>query len=457
MKYEYTMGTMGTMGTMRIAACLITNTVDALCMVGDFCGPGPGSTGGSLDLACPIAGKGLDLVQTIGRNIAGPAVFELTARCIGSFVNATTTACDVVVGSIRQETIYTATNDGWTASGMYDVDSTAVMFVPTPPIHIWSVFAPFSPSIWIILAVLAFVVTPFVSSIVEYVDGETIAGNYKLYLPDSVHAYAGVDALKRTGSVYSRESAVLSAVVAIVAKIIVALYTCNLAAYVLESYMFTTTDAALARGRIVATIREFTTMNTNDEWTLSVFASMSRAYDAYLAGDSGISAVMGSESFLRLRQRCDESILIVNGPFMFRSMALSKTFAFAEGFDRALRRYIIQQPPVSIAPIQCTQFAQSIQLGSTFGIFVAFVVGIVGVTIMGMVMHFTRHTERSFASFASFFRANLPGSRTGSGSGSGSLPESLQGLPGREGPTGREGPITPHNSPSDEKVTSEVR
>ena len=433
------------LGTMRIAACLVSNTVDALCAVGEYCGPGPGSTGGSLDLACPIVGKGLDLVQTIGRDIAGPAVFELSARCIGYFVDATTTVCDVVVGSLRQETIYAAAaNDTWTASGVYDVDSTAVMFVPTPPIHIWSVFAPFSASIWIILAVLAFVVTPLVSSIVEYVDGETIAGNYKLYLPDSVHAYAGVDALKRTGSMYSRESAVLSAVVAIVAKIIVALYTCNLAAYVLESYMFTTTDAALARGRIVATVPEFATMT--ETWTLAVFETMTRAYDAYIAGTSGVSAVMGSESFLRLRQRCDESILIVDGPFMFRSMALSKTFAFAEAFDEALRRYVIQRPPVPIAPIQCTQFAQSIQLDSTFGIFVAFVVGIVGATIVGAFMHLTRHTDWTFATLRSLGRDASSVPESGSLPDSGSLPKSDDDDSSHEeGPTRR--PITPHNSP----------
>lgn len=472
---------------MRIAACLVANTIDALCTVGDVCEPGPGSTGGSLDLACSIAGKGLDLVQTIGRNIAGPTSFELSARCIGSFVNASTTACDVVVGSLRQDAIYAAANDGWIASGIYDVDSTVIMFVPTPPIHIWSVFAPFSSTIWIILAILAFVVTPLVSSIVEYVDGETIAGNYKLYLPDSVHAYAGVDALKRTGSVYSRESAVLSAVVAIIAKIIIALYTCNLAAYVLESYMVTTTDATVARGRIVATVPEFAT-TASSIWTLSFFENMTRAYDAYVAGTSGITAVMGSESFLRLRQRCDESILIVDGPFMFRSMALSKTFAYADDFDRALRWYIIQQPPIPIAPIQCTQFAQSIQLDSTFGIFVAFVVGIVGVTIVGTFMHITRHADWSRAAVRKFLRRSIlrrdrsvssgrdasSGLDASSGSDlpeSGSLPGSGSlSLPGSEDDDddshkdhtdhrhksvqkGRR-PNTPHNSPADENVIS---
>ena len=96
----------------------------------------------------------------------------------------------------------------------------------------WTAFAqPFSWGVWLGIFAICMIL-PLVIAFVELDDGETLASNYALFLPDSWHAIAGVDALKRSEEV-TELTAWLSVAVAVVSIVIVSLYACNVASFVL--------------------------------------------------------------------------------------------------------------------------------------------------------------------------------------------------------------------------------
>jgi hypothetical protein len=75
-------------------------------------------------------------------------------------------------------------------------------------------------------------IVPLVSALIELDPGETVATNYAMYLPDAWHAITGVDTLKRSEDV-TELSAWLSVVMAIASIVVVSLYSCHLASFVL--------------------------------------------------------------------------------------------------------------------------------------------------------------------------------------------------------------------------------
>ena len=358
-------------------ACFVNNEVNVMCTVGAWCEN------------CSIEASGLavDIVRSIVRRLSLTA----TEACIRSF-DDDAVGCDVVAGSLRQAQVYASR--GWTSSGAYDADSVAVMFEPKSAIAPWSFLLPFAPLLWVVIAIMTFVVTPLVSSVVEYDDGETVAQNFQMYLPDSVHAYTGVDALKRTGSNYSKESAVLSAAVAVVGQILIALYSCNLAAYVIVSYINASPTArsaeqAMAHGTVAVSPGFYETDIAGNNVVFAESAKQGlRMYRNHTA-----KAFVAGETYLRSVQTCGDAVRRLDGPYIFKTMALSSHFSRATEFDAELRRRVIEFPPAVTDALRCPKVARSIGLESTFGIFATFGACIALVSLASVVAHIFRHEE----------------------------------------------------------------
>ena len=361
-------------------ACFIDDEVNVMCAVGAACEP---TVRGGCSVAA--AGFAVDIVRSIVRRLS----LTTTEACIRSFDDAF--GCDLVAGSLRQAQVYASR--GWTSSGAYDADSAAVMFEPKSAIAPWSFLLPFAPLLWGVIAVITFVVTPLVSSVVEYDEGETVAKNFQMYFPDSVHAYTGVDALKRTGSNYSKESAVLSAAVAVVGQILIALYSCNLAAYVIASYINTSPTAqsvarAMAHGTVAVSPGFYDVVRAAD-----IVRADSAQQGLHMYRDHTARAFVAGETYLRNVQTCGDAVRRLDGPHIFKTMALSSNFSRAMEFDAELRTRLLEFPPAVIDALRCPKVARSIGLESTFGIFATFGACIAIVSVASVIAHAFRHEE----------------------------------------------------------------
>lgn len=361
-------------------ACFIDDEVNVMCAIGSTCEP---MTGGDCSIAA--AGFAVDIVRSIARRLS----LTVTEACIQSFDDAS--ECDIVAGSLRQARVYASR--GWISSGAYNADSAAIMFEPKSAIAPWSFLLPFAPVLWAVIAIIVFVVTPLVSSVVEYDEGETVAKNFQMYLPDSVHAYTGVDALKRTGSNYSKESAVLSAAVAVVGQILIALYSCNLAAYVITSYLNTSPTAqsvawVMTHGKVAVSPGFYDTVRATDIVRVDSAQQGLRMYRDHTA-----RAFVAGETYLRNVQTCGDAVRRLDGPHIFKTMALSSNFSRATEFDMELRTRLLEFPPVVIDALRCPKVARSIGLESTFGIFATFGVCIAIVSVASVIAHALRHEE----------------------------------------------------------------
>lgn len=359
--------------------CFIDDEVNVMCAIG--C---EANAEENCSIAA-VAGLAVDIVRSTVRRLS------LTANetCIRSLDHAF--GCDVVAGSLRQDRVYASR--GWTSSGAYDADSVAVIFEPQSAIAPWSFLLPFDPILWATIAVITFVITPLVSSVVEYDEGETVAKNFQMYLPDSVHAYTGVDALKRTGSTYSKESAVLSAAVAVVGQIWIALYSCNLAAYVIVSYINSPPTArsaayAMAQGTVAVSPGFYDVVHASDIVRVNSAQEGLRMYRNH-----AVRSLVAGETYLKSVQTCEDVVRRLDGPPIFKTIALSANFSRAADFDAELRTRLLEFPPVVIDALRCPKIAHSIGLESTFGIFATFGACIAIVTVASVIIHAFRHEE----------------------------------------------------------------
>lgn len=303
---------------------------------------------------------------------------QINASCVTSFVPG----CDAV--TTTQTRAYAL---GLYPGTTYAVETSAVMFQPHDTLKPWEFLSPFSWVLWISICVLAAVITPVVTALVEYSkDGNTVAKSAATFLPDSVHAYAGVDTLKRTGDAFTADSALLSAVVALVTRVLVAMYQCNLVAYVIFSYMGSQ-GSTLGAFESVATTPEFYDAHVRASST-RVFESQTAALSSYVSGSS--DAVVGSDAFLETRASCVDHVAQISGPRTFDVLAYA-TKNTAANFDDAFERAVAARPFGVVANVGCDPVAKSITLNETLGVFVAFGACMAFVSAMAVIVHVTRH------------------------------------------------------------------
>lgn len=341
-----------------------------VCFVpGPFASCVPGVSCSDALLGC-VSGFVPSLVKNAGRIVGMP----INASCVTSFVPG----CDAIMTTQTQ-----AYAMGLYPGTTYAVETSTIMFEPRDTLKPWEFLSPFSWVLWVSICVLAMVITPVVTALVENNPEITVADNSAMFLPDSVHAYAGVDTLKRTGDAFTADSALLSAVVALVTRVLVALYQCNLVAYVIFSYMAPKDSSTIGPFGSVATTPEF-----KNAWpSARVFDTQEAAMESYASGTS--DAIVGSDAYLDLRSTCADHVAPLSGPKVFDVLAYSSKNG-STVFDDAFGKLVATNVRM-VADAACIPEAKSITLNETLGIFVAFGACMACVSMMAVIVHVTRH------------------------------------------------------------------
>lgn len=332
------------------------------CAIGDACGDG---------IEC-VVGLASNIVAFAARSIG----LRIRAMCVAMYYDE----CDAVT------TTQTGALD-WPTWTTYAVEQSAVMFRPRGALKPWGYMHPFSPQLWVAISILVAVVTPIVAAIVQYdaTGNKTVFQTIGTFFPDVFHAHADVDTFDRNNMAFSWDTALLSVTISLITKIGIALYACNLAAYVIFSD-FDDSGSLPPTFSSVATTRDYAaTRVTGPLW---IFDSTRDAFESYSSGKS--DALLGSNVVLGSLKTCDDRIRVVDGPRTFDVIAFSER----SSFERAVRNVSIALDAVSrTRDAACVAEAQSITLYETFGMFVTFVACMAFVALLAVVTYATRHRE----------------------------------------------------------------
>ena len=360
--------------------CFLEHTVETMCRVGATCADftwfsGPPPT------VCNITGVGVSLARNL-LALALPGA-PATAECVQSLALAPA-RCDIVIGALLQSVVY---DSSWTPGAAYDADLEAIMR-RSPPIGPWAFLLPLSPATWACVIALACVVVPLVSSVVEFDKGESLVANFKTYLVSSVHAFCGVDTMHHEGDDYSRESALLSTVVAIVGRVLTNVYGCNLVAFVITNYF--DTGSVLEPGR-------FDVVSTTWDPDAEFLATFANRVDREPTDEAALQALRRGEAdavvapgvFLSRNQRCGEDVNRIPGPRLFSVLAYSPGFEHARAVNDAVFFTSTNgyEPARRPPRLGCPPDVQSIDIRSVYGLVAAFAVCIGCVAVLAALGH----------------------------------------------------------------------
>lgn len=324
-------------------------------------------------------GYGIECIAGMASNI-----ISFAAQSSGTIVRATCVEeiqdwCDVS----------TATQESTTASSWvtYAGEFTAIVFHPRNILKPWGFLYPFSWQLWIALAVLFAIVTPVVSAVVHYDTGKTLVGNFGTFFPDVFHAHTDVDTFDRNNEPFSLDTSALSVAISIISKIVIALYACNLAAYVIFSDFGDSTSPTVPKVSSIATTPRYARYFPSS----TVFDTLTAAFESYKAGKSDV--VIESHVALRSIKTCQDKLQIIDGPKSFDVFAFSSP---STAFERAVRNMTIAYDAMSrTKTVTCFPRAQSITLQETLGMFVTFGACMVCIGVISVLIHATRHEDCS--------------------------------------------------------------
>ncbi len=365
-----------------VHVCFVAHTLEAMCDVGTTC---------VLGGACNITGFAVAMMRRLVA-VAIPAAPEIFAMCVASLQEAPG-QCDVVGGGLLQDQVYQSTR---IPSVAYDADQMAIMRPTDTSVGPWAFLKPFSTWLWLSVAMLACVLTPLVSAVVEYDQGESFLSNFRTYLISSVHAFAGVDPLYHTGDTYSKESAFLSTIVAIVSRVVLNVYACNLVAYVIARYFDTGTVYDGKQFERVATWWSPSADFLAPIARSTIMASSSnQALEAYRNGT--VDAIAAAHIYLTYKQQCGDAVNRVPGPKLFFVLAFSPTFPHSAAFNKGILfdMQTCQLPTMHDAHFRCPSTVSAIGLGSVYGLFSIFGIAIACITAVGVATHVVRWRRQS--------------------------------------------------------------
>lgn len=254
--------------------------------------------------------------------------------CLGTHVDAIDDAssssgiCDIYVGSMH-ENLHTS-KDVLSYSVPYGAAGVSALVGrgnPSPVYQSWSWLFPFNTWLWLAVLLTIFL-TPLVSAILEKDPGESWFDSYLFFLADSWHAITDVDSLKRSMEV-NNLSAALSVLVALFAKVITAVYACNLASFVLymtynpfhggsdlfvytRSYLspYVSGPKEIVDGEFNDTVLGEVAMNRAIIVSDSMEVSYLRSMDMLVVPDYANASVMISAAFPKLRYDRELAIMV---------------------------------------------------------------------------------------------------------------------------------------------------
>jgi hypothetical protein len=208
--------------TVNITACFVPSSV-TWCDVGTSCSV----SGDEFNSDCAFTGVAEQFLSKL--TALSFKCFDMVKTCIQDEDAAPDLGCDIIFGKN-----YNLGNvsDYWGFSAIYNTDAVSALYKSQVTYNPWDFLKPFSPSLWILIFTVLCLLTPLVMAIVEYDEGETVFGNFIKFLPDSIHAHAGIDLLNNDLPT-KNTSYVLSVFVSLFAFITISLYATNLTAFVL--------------------------------------------------------------------------------------------------------------------------------------------------------------------------------------------------------------------------------
>lgn len=207
---------------VNITACFIPSSV-TWCNVGTSCS----LSGDEFNSGCAFTGVA---DQFLAKLVALTYnCFDLVKTCIPDEDVAPDIGCDIIFGKNYN---YGNMTDYWGFNVIYNTDTVSALYRSQVSYGPWDFLKPFNTSLWILILVVLFILTPLVMAIVEYDEGETVIGNFIKFLPDSIHAHTGIDLLNDDLPT-KNTSYILSVFVSVFSFIALSLYASNLTTFVL--------------------------------------------------------------------------------------------------------------------------------------------------------------------------------------------------------------------------------
>ncbi len=339
-----------------------------------------------------VCAGAIDCIAGIASNLVA-----FTAASIGLEINASCVPsprewCEVA-------TVTQTEARDWPAWTTYAAEPTAVLFRPPQTMKPWGFLYPFSWQLWIALAGVVAIITPAVAAVVQYDTGKTLLGNFRTFFPDVFHAHADVDTFDRNNAAFAIDTAALSVSIAVLSKIAIALYACNLAAYVIFSDFGESTSPVPTFSSIATTPRYSRIAEPG-----RVFDTPLAAFESYASGAS--DAMLESAAVLAAFKTCRDKLQIVRGPRIFDAVAFSTR---SSAFEHAFRNVTIAFDVVSrTRGVTCPPQARSITLYETLGMFVTFGTCMAGIAAIAVTMHAMRHEDLCSRSRQPESPASLP-------------------------------------------------
>lgn len=268
--------------------------------------------------------------------------FNITKKCVSTVADF----CDITFG---------ITDPGpWSLE--YHTDTVAAMSQPETRYSPFDFLLPFSWEVWVVIAAVVFITTPLVMAIVEFDDGETIAGNFLRFLPDSIHAHTGADILSNDKP-ERNTSYVLSVFVAIFSFVVICLYSSNLTAYVLYK------DDTHARNRYVV-VDENVSFSVHNATPIPL-QSLAKLIHS---GITKNAIVVGENRWLRRMKTCADRVVPLDIP-------VSKWVDFAnmENVFPEIERFTHRYDTVAKNPPEhCGEKQLPMTLDGIYGLFLMF-------------------------------------------------------------------------------------
>lgn len=354
----------------NITACYIPSSV-IWCDVGSTCA----LTGNSYNSDCAFTGVADQFLSKL--TALSFRCFQMVKSCVPDETAAYEQECDVIFGKSYD---YGNMSDYWTFNRIYNTDTVSALYKSGVSYKPWDFLQPFSASLWILILVTMFVLTPIVMSIVEYDTGETVAHNFVKYLPDSVHAHSGIDLLNNDLPT-KNTSYVLSIFVSIFAFITISLYASNLTAFVLYNNNVSPLDK-IHRGMKVYVEESVYSVLSIDN---SIPVHFTEIPDLHDSGE--FDFIVAENYLLRNIKTCADSMVPLKGIGLSKYMFIAKKFG-EENIKKMTYNIRSIEYSFDASRELCEDIAKPITLGSVYGIFIIFLCPAIIIAIIVLIRYF---------------------------------------------------------------------
>lgn len=354
--------------TLAITACLAP-TIDTGCNIGDFC-----TVEDSLyNSDCSFTGSADQYLTKLISNAFD--CFSLSKVCISDGAVTGYTKCDFIMGVDYNNGNW---SDDWKTAGIYTTETVSALYAADISYGPWDFLTPFKTNLWVFFLCVMFVLTPLVMSIVEYDEDETVWGNFCKFLPDSIHAHAGID-LVNNDLPTKNTSYLLSVFISLFSFIILTLYASNLTAFVLYKNSGTTmpTEGLSRYGS------EGTYVDDVMKRIVNITGAIDIPYYTIptIHASGSFDVIISEDYFLNNIKTCDETVRPFRGIGKYKYLIVSSKFG--EENIAKIRRTMrtINYVPRAFVDRCKTLSSVPIGLGGIYGVFIIFFVPATVITV----------------------------------------------------------------------------